>query len=216
MMADGGEGLGEGDLVGQAATYARDLHAGDTRKGTGISYFAGHLAPVAQIVRANGGDDVQIAAAYLHDAAEDHGGQARLDEIRNRFGPEVATIVEHLSDSLVDTEAGEVKEPWRIRKERYIASLEHKPSRSLEVAAADKLHNASSIVADHREIGVELWERFTTSDPDAHRWYYRSLADALVERLPGHPTALAMRDTVDQLERQLDESGASSDRMHEI
>ncbi len=211
MMTDG-----EGDLVERAATYARDLHAGDTRKGTGVSYFAGHLAPVAQIVRDNGGDDVQVAAAYLHDAAEDHGGQARLEDIRKKFGAEVATIVEHLSDSLVDTDAGEEKESWHTRKRRYIASLAHKPRRSLEVAAADKLHNASSIVADHREIGDQLWKRFTTNNPADHRWYYRSLADALHKRLPGHPTVAALSETVDQLERQLDETGGSSDRMHEI
>lgn len=210
MMTDGDPGLVEhdlveGDLVGRAAAYARELHAGDTRKGTGVSYFAGHLAPVAQIVRENGGDDVQVAAAYLHDAAEDHGGQARLDEIAAVFGAEVATIVEHLSDSLVDTDAGEEKESWHVRKRRYIASLAHKPRRSLEVAAADKLHNASSIVADHRQIGDELWKRFTTTNPADHRWYYRSLSDALEKRLPGHPTVVALRETVDQLERQLDQ-----------
>ena len=216
MMTDGEGDLVERDLVGRAAAYARELHAGDTRKGTGVSYFAGHLAPVAQIVRDNGGDDVQVAAAYLHDAAEDHGGQARLEDVRKEFGADVATIVEHLSDSLVATDAGQVKESWRIRKERYIASLAHKPRRSLEVAAADKLHNASSIVADHREIGDELWKRFTTSNPADHRWYYRSLADALHERLPGHPTVAALRETVDQLERQLGGTGGASDRMHEI
>lgn len=199
MMTDG-----DGELVERAAAYARDLHAGDTRKGTGISYFAGHLAPVAQIVRDNGGDDVQVAAAYLHDAAEDHGGRARLEEIATVFGSEVATIVEHLSDSLVDTDAGEEKESWHLRKRRYIASLAQKPRRSLEVAAADKLHNASSIVADHHEIGDELWERFTTSNPADHRWYYRSLADALSARLPEHPTVVALSETVDRFERQLD------------
>lgn len=200
MMADGSE-----DLVERAAAYARDVHAGDTRKGTDISYFDGHLAPVASIVRDNGGDDIQLAAAYLHDAAEDHGGRAQLEKISEEFGPEVAAIVEHLSDSLVDTDADEEKAPWRERKERYIASLGHKPRRSLEVAAADKLHNASSIVADHRRVGDELWERFNTQDPEDHRWYYRSLADGIAARLPGHPTAVALVATVDQLERQLDQ-----------
>ena len=199
MMADGTD-----DLVERAADYARRVHSGDVRKGADVSYFEGHLAPVAEIVRGDGGDDIQIAAAYLHDAAEDHGGRGRLDDIAETFGPEVATIVRDLSDSLVDTEAGETKAPWRERKERYVASLSHKSRASLEVAAADKLHNVSSIVADHRRLGDELWERFTTSDPADHCWYYRSLADALVDRLPGHPTALALAEAVDELERPLD------------
>ncbi|MER5629947.1 HD domain-containing protein [Streptomyces nitrosporeus] len=34
--------------------------------------YAGHLAAVAEGVRARGGSDEQIAAAWLHDAVEDH------------------------------------------------------------------------------------------------------------------------------------------------
>jgi len=74
------------DLVVAAADLARELHADDVRKGSGESYFEGHLAPVAAIVAADGGTAEQVAAAYLHDAAEDHGGQAQLDAIRARFG----------------------------------------------------------------------------------------------------------------------------------
>ena len=103
------------DLVARAAAYAREVHAGDVRKGSGGPYFEGHLAPVAAIVEADGGTPVQVAAAYLHDAAEDHGGQARLDDIRASFGHEVAAIVADLSDSLVDTTSGATKAPWRQR-----------------------------------------------------------------------------------------------------
>lgn len=198
MMADEAS-----ELVERAAEYARDLHAGDVRKGTGDSYFAGHLEPVAAIVREAGGDDVQIAAAYLHDAAEDHGGQARLEDIRAEFGDAVAAIVGDLSDSLADTDAGEEKEPWRVRKERYVASLTHKDDASLVVAAADKLHNVTSIADDYASLGGALWSRFTTDDPADHRWYYRSLADGILERLPEHPTVHALERTVARLEALL-------------
>lgn len=198
MMADDG-----GDLVGRAAAYARSVHAADVRKGTGVSYFSGHLEPVAAIVREAGGTDVQVAAAYLHDAAEDHGGQARLDDIRAAFGDAVAGIVEDLSDSLVDTDAGEEKEPWRVRKERYLESLAHKDAASLEVAAADKLHNVTSIVDDLRVIGDRLWERFTTQDPSEQYWYYRSLADGIRHRLPDHPTSVALVAKVDEFGAEL-------------
>lgn len=187
-----------------AADYAREVHRGDTRKGSGQSYFEGHLAPVSEIVAADGGTPKQVAAAYLHDAAEDHGGQARLDEIRARFGDGVADIVRDLSDSLVDTTAGALKEEWHQRKQRYVSSLRTKPDTSLVVAAADKLHNATALLDDHARLGDQLWSRFTTGRAEDQRWYYETLAAALSERLPGHPTVQRLVEVVRRLGEQLD------------
>ena len=76
----------------KAFDYARVLHASDVRKGTEIPYLA-HLIAVASIVLENGGSEDQAVAALLHDAGEDHGGRARIDDIRARFGDTVANIV---------------------------------------------------------------------------------------------------------------------------
>ena len=185
------------DLIRRARERASELHAGDVRKGSGLDYFAGHLEPVAAIVRRAGGDAAQIAAAYLHDAAEDHGGQETLDQLRLDFGDDVADIVEHLSDTLVADRAD--KEPWRARKERYIERLRHEPVRSVEVAAADKLHNATSMLEDLVAVGDQLWSRFSTTDPDEHLWYHRALVEVFEDRLGGHPTVVALRRVVDRL-----------------
>lgn len=158
------------DLVARAAAYARRAHAGDVRKGSDIDYFDGHLAPVAALVAGSGGTDEQVAAAYLHDVAEDHGGAAALADIEAEFGPVVAEIVADLSDSLVDTTTGAEKPPWEERKTAYVERLRTKPVRSLEVSVADKLHNAASIVADHAEVGDEVWERFSVTDPARQCW----------------------------------------------
>ena len=191
--------------MARAEAYARAVHADDVRKGSGGPYFEGHLVPVASIVGADGGTPVQVAAAYLHDAAEDHGGQARLDDIRARFGDEVADIVSDLSDSLVDTTRGVPKAPWHARKRSYLDKLRTRPDASLVVAAADKLHNAMAIVDEHAELGDELWSRFTTPDPEHHRWYYESIAAILAERLPGHPTVVRLVEVVRRLGEQLDD-----------
>ncbi|MFJ2816398.1 MULTISPECIES: HD domain-containing protein [unclassified Streptomyces] len=53
----------------EVETLARAAHAGQTDK-AGRPY-AEHLAAVAAGVRARGGDDAQLAAAWLHDAVED-------------------------------------------------------------------------------------------------------------------------------------------------
>ena len=153
---------------------------------------------------ADGGTPEQVAAAYLHDAAEDHGGHAQLDVIREEFGEEVAAIVADLSDSLVDTTSGAAKQEWHQRKQAYLASLETKPDTSLAVAAADKLHNATSILQDHARVGDDLWSRFTTGRAEDQRWYYEALTATLLERLPGHPTVQRLAAVVRQLGEQLD------------
>lgn len=186
------------DLVMRAAAYAADAHRYDVRKATTIPYMS-HLWSVAALVLEYGGDDEQVAAALLHDVAEDHGGAARIAEIAGRFGPEVARLVEALSDSLADTDAGEAKAPWRERKQHYLAHLREVDERVALVSACDKLHNARSIEADLRTVGSALWERFTVTDPADHLWYYGSLLTALQLKIP-EPLADALRRTVTEIE----------------
>jgi (p)ppGpp synthase/HD superfamily hydrolase len=144
-----------------ALTYASWVHGGQKRKGTKIPYIS-HLLTVASIVLENGGNEDEAIAALLHDAAEDQGGVARLDDIRSRFGEPIAQIVEACSDSLVEDSSD--KAPWHQRKERYRAELENhaNPSNYL-VSAADKLHNARAMAQDERQSREELWSRFNAS-----------------------------------------------------
>jgi (p)ppGpp synthase/HD superfamily hydrolase len=183
-------------LVERARAMAVEVHRNALRKGTDVPYFEGHLEPVASYVRSAGGSDVQIAAAYLHDAVEDGGGTAMLSRIRSELGEDVARIVEHLSDSVVDTTAGDAKAPWAERKVAYLSSLPGKPKESLEVSAADKLHNAESILADFRIQGDALWQRFSMKEPKFHLWYYGALAHILSDALGDHPLAVRLADTV--------------------
>jgi hypothetical protein len=174
------------------------VHRGDLRKSTSIPYLS-HLWSVAALVLEHGGDDEQVAAGLLHDVAEDHGGAARIDDLRAEFGDEVARLVAALSDSLVDTDAGEIKPPWRERKERYLHHLEGVDDRVALVSACDKLHNARSVLADLRSVGPELWERFTVQDPAEHRWYYAALVEILSGKVP-EALGEELRRTVEQIE----------------
>src|SRR3954469_8645665 len=83
----------------EAVELARELHAGQLRKGTEIPYLS-HLLAVASIVLEGGGSERDAIAGLLHDAAEDAGGQATLDLVRERFGDDVAATVEACSDTL--------------------------------------------------------------------------------------------------------------------
>jgi GTP pyrophosphokinase len=182
-----------------AIAYAADAHADQVRKGTTVPYLS-HLLAVTAIVQEHGGDETAAIAAVLHDVVEDAGGAARLADVRGRFGDEVAAIVVGCSDA--DTLP---KPPWRGRKEAYIAHLAAEPAAVQLVSAADKLHNARSLLADHFVHGARLWDRFN-GGREGTLWYYRTLVDsytkappALVRELDRVVTALEQRAAAEAL-----------------
>ena len=177
-----------------ALAYAHQVHRGQRRKGTGIPYIA-HILGVTAIAMEYGADEDEAIGALLHDAAEDGGGEARLAEIRARFGDAVGDIVLGCSDSLV--EDPEDKLPWRERKENYLAHLEHASHSVSLVSAADKLHNVRAITRDLREHGDEVWERFQ-GKRDGTLWYYEAVADALLRRYRS-PLTRDLQREVDEL-----------------
>jgi (p)ppGpp synthase/HD superfamily hydrolase len=182
-----------------ALLYARQAHAGQVRKGASTPYIA-HLLAVAATVLEYGGDEDLAIAALLHDAVEDQGGMARLDDVRDRLGERVAEIVEACSDSLVDTLGGEPKAAWQERKDAYLEHIQTAGEDVLRVSLADKVHNARSILRDLRrpEIGEKIWACF--SQPRERTiWYYRSLADIFCERQLGQ-LAHELREIVEVLE----------------
>ena len=170
----------------RAVDLARTLHT-ETRKETSIPYLA-HLLSVSALVLEHGGSEDQAIAALLHDAAEDHGGHECLDRIRAEFGDTVADIVHACSDSLTDSKTDKL--PWWPRKVAYLDKVAAESLDALLVSAADKLHNARSIVGDYRTLGDDLWTRF---NKDAGRvgslWYYTTLVEILRARLTTPPGA---------------------------
>src|SRR5688572_28956686 len=118
----------------EALVYACELHADQKRKGSDTPYVA-HLLAVASLALEHGASEDVAIAALLHDAVEDQGGRPTAEEIGRRFGDAVKAIVDACSDTDVQP-----KPPWRARKERYIAHVEHAPRSVLLVSACDKLH----------------------------------------------------------------------------
>jgi (p)ppGpp synthase/HD superfamily hydrolase len=158
----------------EAFVFAARLHINQKRKTTQIPYIS-HLLSVAALVLEDGGDEDQAIAGLLHDAVEDQGGKATLEEIRKRFGERVAFIVESCSD------AYEIpKPPWRERKEEYLAHLKNAPADVRRVSLADKLHNARSILASLQKEGETVWDRFNGGQ-EGSLWYYRSLVQVFCQ-----------------------------------
>ncbi len=176
---------------GKALAHAAEKHAGQKRKGTDVPYIYHPLA-VASLVLEHGGGEDEVVAALLHDVAEDHGGQEALDEIRAKFGMGVAAIVEGCTDTLEKP-----KPKWLERKKTYVEHLQNAPPKTRLVAAADKLHNARAIVADHRRIGDRVFERFSASKEEV-LWYYRAVTAALAAR-GSSPLIEELRRTVEEM-----------------
>jgi (p)ppGpp synthase/HD superfamily hydrolase len=182
------------DRYARAFAYAFDLHREQVRKGSGIPYVT-HLIAVSGLVLEYGGSEDEAIAGLLHDAVEDQGGASTLAEIRQRFGDEVAAIVDGCSDTDVIP-----KPAWRKRKEAYVAHVATASSSVRLVSAADKVHNARTIVADYRLQGKKLWSCFK-GGREGTLWNYRALVEAY-RSAASDPNQEAL---VDELERLIGE-----------
>jgi len=179
----------------EALVYAHAVHAGQARKVTGTPYIA-HLMGVSSIVLDDGGGEDEAIGALLHDAAEDFGGRARLEDIRTRFGDVVAKIVEDCTDAWTTP-----KSPWAERKRQYVEHARTLDAGSLRVSAADKVHNAYAILRGLRTRGEQVWAHFNAG-PDDVLAYYQSLVRAFREA-GGGPLVDELERIVRGIEREM-------------
>lgn len=181
-----------------ALTFATALHANQIRKGSGVPYIS-HLLGVTSIALEHGANEDEAIAALLHDAIEDQGGAATREEIRRRFGDTVTEIVNGCTDA--DTTP---KPPWQERKQAYIAHIPTASTSVRLVSAADKLHNARSILTDYHIVGEAIWERFQ-GGKQGTLWYYRSLVGAF-RQAGSSPLIDELERVVLELEHQVDKA----------
>lgn len=160
--------------LSSAFDLAVQLHGEQVRKGTGVFYIT-HLMAVSSLVGEYGGSEDLMIAALLHDSLEDRPDQIRASDIEKQFGPLVAHVVVGCSDCQCKP-----KPSWEQRRRLMVERLRTADSNIKLVAAADKLHNASSLLRDARYIGESHWERFN-APKDRQLWYLRACHEALCE-----------------------------------
>lgn len=135
----------ETELPEAALRFARRLHLGQYRKQTYEQYVE-HPIAVARLLVDRGCDERVLVAAYLHDVVEKT--RVEIDEIRSRFGPEVAAIVDALSDDPAIEDYAERKSELRR-------------------AAIDAGDNAALIFAADRLANMRDWRTLDPSDREA-------------------------------------------------
>jgi GTP diphosphokinase / guanosine-3',5'-bis(diphosphate) 3'-diphosphatase len=132
---------GDPALILAAYGVASDAHREQTRR-SGEAYIS-HPIAVATIVAGLGLDNVTIAAALLHDAVEDTG--VSLEDIGERFGDDVATIVDGVTK--LDRLHFDSKEAQQAATMRKMLVAMAKDWRVLIIKLADRLHNMRTIAA---------------------------------------------------------------------
>jgi (p)ppGpp synthase/HD superfamily hydrolase len=175
-------------LIDAALVFAAQAHKNQRRKGTDVPYIVHPVGVMLTLQAAGETDPELLAAALLHDTLEDAG--ATLDDLRERFGARVAALVEGASEPFARDEL------WETRKRHTVEHLRTAPRDVQLVAAADKLHNLRSMVADYAAQGDRLWERFNRGRAET-AWYYRAVAQSLRDGgLADHPLIIELSHTV--------------------
>lgn len=166
---------GYSDVINHALAFAAKHHDRQVRKGTRLPYLT-HPANVALILTRYGRDTDTVVAGILHDVIEDcvRDGYSRemLEQrIGDKFGPKVLDTVLAVTYRRNDDDGVELS--GDDRKTDYLERLSGASEEARWVCAADKIHNASSIVADlRRTVDTEtIWSRFGGGRAGTGRWY---------------------------------------------
>lgn len=175
--------IGYSDRINHALAFAAKHHDQQVRKGTRLPYLT-HPANVALILTRYGQDDDTVIAGILHDVIEDtvreaYSREMLVSRMREKFGEEVLETVLQVTHRHADDDGVELSPA--DRKADYLERLAQASTRAHWVCAADKLHNAATIVADVRRT-VEpdsVWGRFKLGKEGTVRWY-RDVHDRLV------------------------------------
>lgn len=175
---------GYSDVINHALAFAAKHHDRQVRKGTKLPYLT-HPANVAIILTRYGCDNETVVAGILHDVIEDcvRDGYTRemLEQrIGDKFGLKVLDTVLAVTYRRHDDEGIELSTDER--KTDYLDRLASANVEARWVCAADKIHNASSIVADLRRTvdPGTVWNRFTGGRAATARWY-RQVYERLLE-----------------------------------
>ena len=153
------------DLIERALRFSVSAHRGQKRMSG--EAFVSHAIAVATILLSQLLDTTSIAAALLHDVAEDT--DVRLDDVAEQFGPEVAGLVEGLTkiSSLTFRSTTEAQ----VENYRKLLLSIAKDARVIIIKLADRLHNMRTL--EHltperrRRIALETREIYA---PLAHRF----------------------------------------------
>ncbi|MBW4617271.1 MAG: bifunctional (p)ppGpp synthetase/guanosine-3',5'-bis(diphosphate) 3'-pyrophosphohydrolase [Desmonostoc vinosum HA7617-LM4] len=126
-------------LICRAFEFAYHLHQGQFRK-SGEPYIY-HPVAVAGLLRDLGGSPAMIAAGFLHDVVEDT--DITIEEIEERFGPEVRQLVEGVTKLSKINFTSKTESQAENFRRMFLAMAQD--IRVIVVKLADRLHNMRTL-----------------------------------------------------------------------
>lgn len=124
-------------LIFNAAEFAKKAHAGQIRKYVGEPYVYHPARVAARVTLLPGATEEMVAAAWLHDTVEDC--DVTVDEVREKFGPIVADLVDGLTDKFSKEDRPDLSRA--DRKELEHARLATTPAAVRNIKLADITDN---------------------------------------------------------------------------
>jgi (p)ppGpp synthase/HD superfamily hydrolase len=168
---------GYSDRINHALAFAAKHHDRQVRKGTRLPYLT-HPANVAIILTRYGREEDTVIAGILHDVVEDcvrenYTRDMLEQRIGDKFGSAVLDTVLAVTQRNIGDDGTDLSS--EERKDDYLDRLAMAGESARWVCAADKLHNAGTIVADlQRTIDPStVWGRFNAGREGTVRWYRR-------------------------------------------
>lgn len=126
-------------LIADAFAFAQEAH-GEQKRESGEP-FVSHPLGVAEILVSLQMDDITVAASLLHDVVEDT--EVTLEEIQERFGPEVAALVDGVTKlSRLPFQSKQEQQAESLRK-MFLAMA--RDIRVIIIKLADRLHNMRTL-----------------------------------------------------------------------
>jgi (p)ppGpp synthase/HD superfamily hydrolase len=195
---------GYSDVINHALAFAAKHHDRQVRKGTKLPYLT-QPANVAIILTRYGQGDNTVVAGILHDVVADwvRDGYSRemLDQrMGDKFGPRVLETVLSVTQRKHDDDGIDLSS--EDRRSDYLERLGTASEEARWVCAADKVHHASTILADlRRTVDPDtVWNRFSGGRAHIVRWYR-----SIYERLQEVGFSAPIMDELDRVTRELEE-----------
>jgi len=176
-----------------AVKIATRAHRHQNRKATDTPYIV-HPSSVMLIASQVTDDEDTLIACLFHDILEDVSAEYPESKMLDEFGDSVVTIVKGVTkdDSILG---------WQPRSEAYLATLKNiAPDESVIVAAADKIHNLTTIIEDYPKQGENFWNRFG-SGQSQQIWFYQQSLEVVKQRIPDLPLVVWLENLLGELNR---------------
>lgn len=138
----------------EAARFAKQAHEGQVRKFSGDPYIHHPLRVAGRVMLLPQATEDMVVAALLHDVVEDT--PVKVEEIRERFGLEVAALVAGLTHQFTKDDYPDLNRATRKRRE--FERLSQLPWAVRAIKLLDRIDNLGELDALDNFTGVYMVE----------------------------------------------------------